>query len=238
MLNIIVCDDNLAYQEIIECKIKKCLQNTFDLECNVLCCNDFDFIKKQTQSMQVDIIFLDVMVSQKNSIDWLIENQKDIGDSAVILMTAYPEESYNLSDIDCCYYLIKPKLTDERLSKAIYKAINKKYNKRSDLVLIKSGNKNLTVNMQDVLYIDIYNNNIVLHMVGGEKIPLYTSLRKFAEQLPFYFLRNHKCYMVNMNHIVGFEPYGFYLTSGAIIPIPLKKYDEITKKYKKYFKNL
>ena len=104
--------------------------------------------------------------------------------------------------------------------------------------IVKSGNKNIALNFNDLVYIETFNNNLVLHISNEEPISIYSTLKEYEKTLPPNFLRCHKCFMVNMNHIVSFEQYKFKVNSGDEIPIPPKKYSKIVDIYKDYIENI
>ena len=237
MINIVVCDDDKSYQEIISYKIKKCLIEILELEYSLVCFRSLNELDLHLQENKTDILFLDVMVREENSINWCIDHIKNTY-TQIIFMTAFPEEAYNLSETGCCYYLIKSKFTEAQLTKALQRAVNGTTKKDPYLTIIKSGNKNHTINLQNIKYIDTFNNNITLHLMSGENVTVYSTLKAFSKELPPNFLRCHKCYMVNMNHISGYEPYKFTVADDEHISIPPKKYNSVIRTYRNYLLNL
>lgn len=237
MINIAICDDSIDFQEIITQKIMNCMINKFEMDCTIKCFSQlFDF-QKHLENNKVDIAFLDIMVNDENSMDWSIENLNN-NYTQIIFMTSYPQCAYNLSEANCCYYIIKSRMNNEVLTKAIRRALQNTTKKDPNLTIVKLGSKNYIINYQDIIYIETFNNNLVLHIKDSDNITIYSSLKDYAEKLPPNFLRCHKSYMVNMNHINGYEPHKFNVISGNEIPIPPKKYNEIINTYKNYLRNL
>lgn len=236
MINIVICDDEKEYQEIIAFKINQCMK-AFDMDFNIKCFDKLTELKKHIEKNKTDIVFLDIMVNDTNSMDWSIENIKSKY-TQIIFMTSFPQSAYNISETNCCYFLIKSRITEENLTKALKKALQKNTKKDPNMTLIKSGSKNYIINFQDILYIETFNNNITLHIRNGENITIYSTLKEYAEKLPPNFLRCHKCYMINMNHISGYEPHKFLISTGEEVPIPPKKYKLIIKSYKNYLVNI
>lgn len=237
MINIVICDDELSYQEIMNFKIRQCMQNVFDMEYRIVCFNKLSDLKKHIEKNKTDIIFLDIMVNDENAMDWSIKNIKSKY-TQIIFMTAFPQCAYNISESNCCYYLVKSRIDEENLTRALKKALQKNTKKDPNMTLIKSGNKNYIINYQDIYYIETFNNNLTIHLQNMDDITIYSTLKDYADKLPPNFLRCHKCYMVNMNHISSYEPHKFIITSGEMIPIPPKKYKDIINTYKNYLINL
>lgn len=237
MINIAICDDSIDFQEIITQKIMSCMINKFEMDCTIKCFNQLSDFQKHLENNKVDIAFLDIMVNDENSMDWSIENLNN-NYTQIIFMTSYPQCAYNLSEANCCYYIIKSRMNNEVLTKAIRRALQNTTKKDPNLTIVKLGSKNYIINYQDIIYIETFNNNLVLHIKDSDNITIYSSLKDYAEKLPPNFLRCHKSYMVNMNHINGYEPHKFNVISGNEIPIPPKKYNEIINTYKNYLRNL
>ena len=234
IINIAVCDDEKSYLQIIEFKINKFLADSgYDYEIKTF--HNLHDLDNHLKNNACDILFLDIMIDNINSVEWSIENIKSKS-TQIIFMTAFPDEAYLLSESRFCYYIIKPRLTEEMLSGAISKALLNLSCKKSNLTSIKIGHNSYTVNFQEVLYIESLNNNLKLHLSKGDMI-IYSTLKELQKNLPVNFLKVHKSYIVNMNHISGFKPHKFTIDNGDKIPIPTKKYIKITGQYENYIKN-
>lgn len=237
MLNIAICDDSKDFIEVISYKIRSCLKDKFNLECKISCFNELSAFQKCIENNKIDIIFLDIMVNDTNAMDWSISNIHN-NYTQIIFMTSFPQCAYNISETNCCYYLVKSRINEEILSRALQRALQKITKKDPNFINVKLGSKNISVNQHDILYIETFNDNIMLHINSSENISVYSSLKDFSENLPPNFLRCHKSYMVNMNHIKSYEPHKFMLTSGDTIPIPPKKYNAVISQYNSYLRNI
>lgn len=237
MVNIVICDDSSEYLEIITSKIEHCMNNKIQMEYSITCINSIDELNTHIENNNTDILFLDILLNDENAMNWSIENIQNKY-MQIIFMTSYPQCAYNISESSCCYYLVKSKITEENLFKALQRALQNTTKKDPNLTTVKLGSKNLIINFQDIQYIETFNNNITLHLKNAENITIYSTLKEYAKNLPPNFLRCHKCYMVNMNHITAYEPHKFIIDSSETIPIPPKKYSKIINIYNNYLKNL
>jgi DNA-binding LytR/AlgR family response regulator len=235
MIKIVLCDDEKDYLQILEFKLNMQL-DAFNDEYEIRSFNNLGDLKEHLNENHCDILFLDIMVNDINSVGWSIDNIKN-KKTQIIFMTAFPEEAYALSESKFCYYIIKPRLTEEMLKSALSKALLNITQKNSNLTTIKIGHNKYTINFHDVLYIESLNNSLKLYLTKGEMI-VYSTLKDFSSNLPMNFLKVHKSYIVNMNHITGFKPHKFTIDNGVEIPIPTKKYINITEQYESYIRNL
>lgn len=236
MIDIVICDDSKEYIEILKSKINYSIYNKFGMECNITCLTSIEEFTAFQNQNKIDIVFIDIMINNINSINWALNNLK-YGHTQYIFMTSFPQSAYNISEVNCCYFIIKPKLTDAMLDRALQRALQNTMKKEPNLSIIRSGNKNITINFQDIIYIETFNNNLVLHFKDKE-ITIYSTLKDFSKSLPPNFLRCHKCFMINMCFIEEYEPYRFITKTREEISIPPKKYRAVINAYKKFIKNI
>ncbi len=237
MIRIAVCDDDRNFADIVDHYVSKCMENQLKLEYSIVHFNSLQETEEYINSEKTDILFLDIMVNGQNSMNWSIENIKN-EHIQLIFMTSYPQSAYNISESRCCYYLVKSRINSENIHKALQRAIENLTKKQSELSVIKSGQSNLTVDLHCLMYIETENNYISLHMTDGRKVTVYARMKEYEKKLPKNFLRFHKCYTVNMDCIGGFSRYKFILKNGEELPIPQKKFAEVTDKYKNYIDNI
>lgn len=236
MINIVVCDDSQDFSEIISAKIELCMQKNFKMEYSIVSFTDIESFNDFIKSEKVDVVFLDIMLGDKNAMDWSIENIKSRY-IQLIFMTAFPQCAYNISESNCCYYLQKSKITEESLFKALQKALQNTSKKNPNLTIVKSDKQNIVINFQDIMYLETYRNSVNIYLSDKRKVTVYSTLKDYYKQLPPSFLRCHKGYIVNMNFIHSFSPFKFTLRFGTEIPIPAKKYGEIIEAYQNYITN-
>lgn len=238
MINILVCDDDKNYSEIIGHKVAKIFETKLKIEHRISFCDNLEALEAHISNEKFDIVFLDIMINEQNSVDWLIVNKAKSYSTQYIVMTSFPIESYRISEADSCYFLIKSKITDAQLLNSIKTAINNLSKSSVCKKIIKSGSRNYTINLPEITYIETFNNNIVIHIVTGEEYTIYSSLKAFSAMLTPNFLRCHKSFMVNMNYICGYEPHQFLLKNDLIVQISPKTYFKIVDEYRNYLLNL
>ena len=238
MLTIAICDDEPSYLELLTLKINNCIENNLKVEFRIICMSSIEQLYEFLNTEHTDIVFLDIMVNNINSINWLVGCQQQFKKIPFIIMTGFPCETENLSEIDCCYYLLKSKMTDEQLLKAIKRSVNVVTKWESQFKTVSFGKKNITLDFHSISIIETYNNNLLIHTIDGNEISIYSSMKEFSKNLTPNFLKCHKSYTVNMNHINGYEPHKFIMSDGGTIPIPPKKYKAVISSYKNYLLNL
>ncbi|MBB6325790.1 DNA-binding LytR/AlgR family response regulator [Algoriphagus iocasae] len=163
-----------------------------------------DFLSRNS----VDLIFLDLNMPKLHGFEFIktLSNQPEI-----IVTTAYKEhalEGYELNIVD---YLLKP-FSFERFLKAVNKAKidrvntvsssqNEVVDTRQDRIFIRSTNKYIQVEVDDILFVEASGNYIKIVM-KKEVITLRGSLSSISEHIPLDgLIQVHRSFLVAKKHI-------------------------------------
>jgi two-component system, LytTR family, response regulator len=162
------------------------------------------------QDGKADLLFLDIQMPELTGIQFM----KIIRNACqVILITAYSEYALAGYEHDVVDYLLKP-VTFDRFMVAIDKAKRRMQPaddpitalpEPADHIFIKSEYRLQRVELSAILYIEALRDYIAIHTSQG-KIMSLESMRNMEEHLPAAtFIRIHKSYIINKNHIEYLE---------------------------------
>ncbi|WP_299781897.1 LytTR family DNA-binding domain-containing protein [uncultured Formosa sp.] len=160
----------------------------------------------------VDLLFLDIHMADLNGVELA---KTLVNPPIIIFTTAYSEyaiEGYKVNAID---YLLKP-IEYVDFLKASNKAsdfISKtqqtetEIKKKDEFLFIKSGQQHIRINFKDIKYIESQKEYICIHLItGGEPVKTLLRLKNIEDILPkAHFMRIHRSFIVNLNHIVTVE---------------------------------
>lgn len=77
-----------------------------------------------------------------------------------------------------------------------------------------------------ILYVEALGKRCVVHQVDGA-LPLNTLLSEAESQLPGTFVRTHRSYLVNVEHVASIERCRITLSDGTKLPIPKQRFDQV-----------
>jgi DNA-binding LytR/AlgR family response regulator len=119
-------------------------------------------------------------------------------------------------------YIIKP-LNLHELGKSLFKFEKRNSPNIVSTICIKSYSDYQFVELQDIVYLKADNNTTDIQLINGKTVNAYKTLKHFENTLPFYFLRIHKSYIVNINHVsrIHFSKSKCYLNYNEILPFSL-----------------
>lgn len=125
-------------------------------------------------------------------------------------------------------YIVKP-LDLHQLGKSLFKFEKRNPPAIISTICIKSYSDYQFVALQDIIYLKADNNTTDIQMHNGKTVNAFKTLKHFENTLPFYFLRIHKSYIVNINHVsrIHFSKSKCYLNYNEVLPFSLSYKDNI-----------
>lgn len=125
-------------------------------------------------------------------------------------------------------YIINP-LSLHELGKSLFKFEKRNPPSTASTICIKSYSDYQFVALHDIVYLKADNNTTDIQLINGKTVNAYKTLKHFENTLPFYFLRIHKSYVVNINHVsrIHFSKSKCYLNYNEIIPFSINYRENI-----------
>ena len=196
ILKCLIVEDELTARNILKRYISEMKILTLAGECkNAM--EAVDFLSNES----VDILFLDIEMPRLSGLDFIrsLHSRPNI-----IVTTAYREFALDGFNLDVKDYLLKP-ISFDRFVLAVNK-ITEANAKRmeNDYTYFKSGQKNIQIFYDDILYIEGLSNYIKIHT--RQKIVItYEKLSSLINKLPSSnFIRIHKSHIVAVNKVTAF----------------------------------
>ncbi len=228
----LIADDEPIARQIIENYIKDIPY----LELVTTCKNAFE-VMEVLQKEQIDLLFLDINMPKFSGISLLKSLAKK---PEVIITTAYPEYAIEGFELAVTDYLLKP-FSLERFLQAIVKVQQKlkttpvsntepiiinKENETNSL-FVKSDKKIIKLNFDEIYYVEAYGNYIKIYTDTMILTP--QTLTEFLTKLPKNFLRIHKSFAINFNHLKLIDGNQVRLSNDKIIPVGKSYRKELIK---------
>lgn len=241
-MKIVVIDDEpLARMVVLEY-----IQQHPDMEVMAECSDGFQGVKAIMQH-KPDLIFLDIQMPKINGFEML-----ELLDTmpSVIFTTAFDEYAIKAFESNAVDYLLKP-FSKERFDQAIEKYKSKTVNtvvaeknvqslletasKQPDdqnRIVVKNGSDIRIVPVQDVMYIEAYDDYVKLFT--KDTYYLKKKTMSYYEQVldQSKFFRTHRSYIINLQELTKIEPlekntYIAILKNGKKIPLSRTGYTRL-----------
>ena len=181
---------------------------------------------------QTDLIFVDINMPEMTGIDFVRQLQTY---HLVIFTTAYSEYAIEGFKLDAVDYLLKP-FSVEEFSRAVSKAqslfelINLKIhneqvgiseqNNEKGSISIRADHKTTVIKYANIVYLESAGEYVRLHLADGVKIVTLFRLKNMENTLPAdRFIRVHRSYIINIDHITGYTKGRVFMTGKEDVPI-------------------
>lgn len=232
----LIADDEPIARQIIENYIKDIPY----LELVSTCKNAFE-VMEVLQKEKIELLFLDINMPKFSGISLLKSLAKK---PEVIITTAYPEYAIEGFELAVTDYLLKP-FSLERFLQAILKVQQKLKTNTAEIptsvvvtpekevtsLFIKSDKKIIKLNFEEINYIEAYGNYIKIYTDSMILTP--QTLSEFITKLPDTFLRIHKSYAINFNHLKLIDGNQVKLHNDVVLPVGKSYRKELIKQIEK-----
>lgn len=179
----------------------------------------------------VDLVLSDIQMPHMDGVSFLksLENPPFF-----IFITAHPEFAIEGFVLDVVDYILKPTLTEERLSKAIEKARTAiKYQKsdiRQDILKFKDGPRTVFLHPTDILFLQSWGDYVKI-TTNEETVTVKTTLKALEDVLPQdSFVRIHRSHMIHVAQIKAVDAVRVKLKNGEKLDIGLQYRNRLYKK--------
>lgn len=229
-INCLIIDDNEIERDLLETYLRK----FSELEI-VAICEDGIQALEVLRNQKVDLVFSDIDMPDLSGID-LLKNIKNA--PAFIFVTSHLEHAVESFELDALDFIAKP-LSMERLTKSVNKAldylnlkirangeITERLTDSEGIFFIKETKGYTRLNYDEIVYIESLGDFSKLFTPHGVHITLI-NLKNLEHQLPNYYFRIHKQYIVNFNKIVSVNTHEILLENDYKAPLSPSYRDQI-----------
>ncbi len=192
------------------------------------------------QQNQVDLMFVDINMPDLTGMEFVKSLQNPPG---IIFTTAYSEYAMEGFRVDAIDYLLKPIAYSDFL-KAVTKAEKMiappkpdeiQIKPDSDFLLIKSENRIVKINFDEIEYIEGMREYVRFHLAARKAVMTLLSMKKLEAQLPAdQFMRVHRSWIVNLQKITTIERNRIVFGDDVYIPVS-EQYQKLFREWMEKF---
>lgn len=236
MIRILICDDEPMYNEKLESTVCQIVRNA-DIKAKIHTFSAMEQISDQLLS-SCDIALLDIDFANKrySGLDIARKLRQFRSDSIVIFITNYIEYAPEGYEVQAFRYVLKSEV--ENKLESYLKQAFQKLNDSRESIKIQIDGEVIDLQIRDIYYIEAQLHTVNLYLQKSEagatvkKYSFYASMSNLEEQLtPRGFLRIHKSFLVNMQHIRRYQCQEVELDNGAVLRASANRYAEQKQKY-------
>lgn len=235
MVHICVCDDNDTMREEI-CHLIRVFGEKNDIAVNI---SQYSSGEEMLFSLSdsdkvVDIVFLDILMKKLDGIETAARLRQMIPTVQIVFLTVSKEHVFEALDVMPLHYLIKQDLGSEKLERVLLKAVSLAEKNKREMFTYKFGKVMGSVLLSDIIYFEVKNRIIEMHLKNKKHIEFYCNMTDLEEQLHAeHFERVHRSYIVNFENVDFLRGKEFVCIDKTVIAIG-QKYITAKEKYQSF----
>lgn len=227
MIKVLAIDD----EPLALLQLQKMIEITPYFTLVAACSDAFEAMRAMDEN-EVDVIFTDINMPDLSGMDFA----KSLSNPPMIVFTTaysqYAVDGYKVNAID---YLLKPFGLPEfqKAAAKVKKQYELMHNSQAtatsteeesridgDILFVKVDYRIVRINISDIRYIESQSEYLKLYMQNGPSLMVLMSIRRMSEILPAdRFVRIHRSYIVNMNHVKEVSKLRIRMDAETILPI-------------------
>lgn len=232
MIKIAFCDDDLSVLNQI-CMLLDKYRTQQNLElCHTSFQSPLELLAEIERGARYDIIFLDVLMPGATGIDTAAEIRNYDRNVKIIFLTSSSEFAVQSYTVGAYFYQLKPILEDN-FFRLMDSAVTACEQERSDSLILRCKDGITRIELRNLEYCEVIRHTLFIHLTNGKVLESIGSLEKLWSSLEPYaeFVRPHRSYIVNLEHIQALSYRAITMTCQAEIPLPRGKFQELKDAY-------
>ncbi len=232
-----MCDDELAFAEQLrELVISYAKEHHIDVQAETFASAE-ELFSEIEQGAGFEILFLDIEMGKMNGIE-LGKKLRDLSyQTLLIYVSGYDQYLRQLFETEPFRFLSKP-LKKEELFEVLDKAFERIGRFHREHFTIRFGKNVVNLLCRDIVYLESNKRKVIVHTVRGE-YEYYQKLddaQKEIDKISNDFVRIHKAYLVNMEHVEAFQYEKLALRDGTILSISEVHRANVRSRFWEYLK--
>ncbi len=230
MITIAICDD----EKQTVAQIGKLVSGFFrkkNMEASVVCFSGGEELLNYDKS--IDILFLDIQMNGMDGMETARKLRSRNFKGFLIFITVLQEMVFQSFEVQAYDYLLKP-VVEKKFAGTMERLLASMNNVSEEKLLVQRGYERSIVSFADIIYAEIIDRKVYLHLVSSEVVDFYDRIENLEERLDSRFFRCHRSYLINMQHLKSYKNGVAYMESGKEIPISRlrsKAFSEVILQY-------
>lgn len=232
MISICICDDEIYMLDILKKKVSAFFNNE-SMEVTIF---SFQSGKSLLESdKKFDIVFLDIQMGEPNGLETAKKLRSQGYNGFLIFITVLQEYVFNAFEVQAFDYLVKP-LKEDNFSRTMSRLLLSIRNHKEKQLLIQKGTEWSIVPFDDIVYCEIINRKVYLHLKNESVLDYYDKIENLEKKLDERFFKCHRSYLINLQHLKSYKFGQVCLANGETIPVSRLRSDEFTSVILQYMK--
>lgn len=215
VIHIAICDDERNMSDKIESLIYKFFKNK-NMEIAISQFSSGEELLKCDKS--VDILFLDIQMKGMDGMETAKKLRSRKFKGYLIFITVLREMVFQSFEVQAYDYLVKP-IDEKYFSKMMERLFTSLQNVSNANLLIRNRYESSIIAFDDIIFCEIIDRKIYLHLVSSEVIEFYDKITNLETKLDSRFFKCHRSYLINLKYLKSYKNGMAYMEGGKEIPV-------------------
>lgn len=185
----------------------------------------------------LDIVFLDIQMQGIGGMETAKKLRERRFRGFLIFITVLKEMVFQSFEVQAYDYLVKP-IEEKQFEKTMERLFVSMQNAREANLLVKKGYESRIVSMEEIVFCEIIDRKIYLHLTSSEVVDYYDRLENLEAKLDGRFFRCHRSYLINLKYLKSYKNGLAYMEGGKEIPVSRLRSKEFSSVILQYMKNM
>lgn len=217
MIYIAVCDDEKYMSE----QIKRMAEDFFKKKNTDISVAQYSSGEELLEnSERIDLLFLDIGMEGMDGIETARMLRAQDYKGFLVFITVLKEMVFQSFEVQPFDYLVKPVQEEqfERTMERLFRSMQDRLSPEKVNLLVQKGYESTILSFQDIIYCEIIDRKVYLHLTLGEVVDYYERIENLEKKLDGFF-RCHRSYLINLNHLKSYRNNSAYMADGTEIPV-------------------
>ncbi len=209
-----ICDDNPGFLKQYQAMISALLAemgvpseiSAFTDGKKLVCC--------AKKGKAADVVFLDIIMDNLNGIETAAALRNLGMDCVIVFITSSSDYAIDGYKVKAFRYILKP--VQMETMRGLLNEICAE--EQENAIVVPDGKANVTVNRDEIVYLERINRKTLIHLVGGA-VETTQRLDDLEKQLDSSFIRCHKSFIVNFAFCIKLKAAEMILQDGTAVSI-------------------
>lgn len=232
MIHIAICDDERYMLD----KLKKLVSDFFykeNIQISILQFSSGEELLNYNKP--IEVLFLDIQMKNMNGMETAKKLRNHNFRGVLIFVTILKELVFQAFEVQAFDYLLKP-IEEEHFKKVMNRLLISLKSAKEKSLLIQRKSENRIIFFDDIIFCEIMNRKVYLHLQSEEIIDYYDKIENLETKLDRRFFRCHRSYLINLKYLKSFRDGLAYMNNGETIPVSRLRSKEFTSVILQYMK--
>ena len=234
MIRVGICDDEHYMSDTIRAMVSDFFRNK-NIEIIILQFLSGEELLKYDK--QIDILFLDIQMKGIDGMETARKLRRRKFKGYLIFITVLREMVFQSFEVQPYDYLVKP-IKEPYFETMMERLLGSMKNASEENLLIQKGYESRIIPIEDIVFCEIIDRKIYLHLASSEVIDYYDRIENLETKLDSHFFRCHRSYLINLKHLKGYKNGTACMDNGKEVPVSRLRSREFSDVVLQYMKNI